>query len=123
MKKLTYIFSLLLIAIGLFAFFGWEIIGASKQSPTILIPAIVGFLMLIGAFVANKNHSAGMHISVLFAFLGALAGLGRLIPSAIKGSLDFSAVSTRLIIIMTVITVIYTILAIRSFIAARRARG
>lgn len=123
MKNLTYICSALLIALGAVGYFGWEAIGASKQSITAAIPAFVGILMLIGAIVANKNHMAGMHISVLFSALGALAGLGRLIPTAIKGNLDFAAASTLLILGMTVICVYYTTMAVRSFIAARRARG
>lgn len=123
MKNLTFLCSALLIITGAVGYFAWEAIGASKQSLTAAIPAFVGTLMLIGAVIAGKNHMAGMHISVLFALLGSLAGLGRIIPSAIKGNLDWGASSTALILIMTVICVFYTILAVRSFIAARRARG
>ena len=123
MKKLTYICSILLIILGALGYFAWEALGASKQSVTAAIPAFVGILMLIGALVANKNHMAGMHIAVLFSLLGALAGLGRLIPSAIKGSLDWGATSTLLILGMVVICAYYTVMAVRSFIAARKARG
>jgi len=123
MKNLTFLFSILLIITGAVGYFAWEAIGASKQSITAAIPAFVGILMLIGAIIAGKNHMAGMHIAVLFALLGGLAGLGRLIPSAIKGTLDWGASSTMLILVMTVICVIYTILAVRSFIAARKARS
>ena len=123
MKNLTFICSILLIITGAVGYFGWEAIGASKQSLTAAIPAFVGILMLVGAIVAGKNHMAGMHISVLFGLLGGLAGLGRLIPSLIKGTLDWGAPSSILILIMTVICVFYTIMAVRSFIAARKARG
>ncbi|MDF1859205.1 MAG: hypothetical protein P1U87_03255 [Verrucomicrobiales bacterium] len=123
MKKLTYICSILLILLGALGYFAWEALGASKQSITAAIPAFVGILMLIGGLVANKNHMAGMHIAVLFSLLGAIAGLGRLIPSAIKGSLDWGATSTLLILGMTLICAYYTVMAVRSFIAARKARG
>lgn len=123
MKNLTFICSILLILTGAIGYFAWEAIGASKQSITAAIPAFVGILMLVGALIAGKNHMAGMHIAVLFALLGGLAGLGRLVPSAIKGSLDWGASSTLLILVMTVICVFYTVLAVRSFIAARKARG
>ncbi|MEM9280936.1 MAG: hypothetical protein AAGA96_03855 [Verrucomicrobiota bacterium] len=120
MKKLTYTCSFLLIALGAIGYFGWELIGAAKQSFTAAIPAIFGILMLVGALVANKNHKVGMHIAVLFSLLGALAGLGRLIPTAIKGKLDWGAPSTILISIMTVICAYFTVMAVRSFIAARK---
>lgn len=123
MKKIAYLFAVLLIILGAVGYFGWEAIGAAKQSITAAIPAFVGILVLLGAIIAEKNVMAGMHISVLFAFLGGLAGLGRLIPSAIKGSLDWGAASTILILIMTALCLVFTVLAVRSFIAARRARG
>lgn len=122
MKKLTYICSFLLIILGALGYFAWEALGASKQSVTAAIPAFVGILMLIGAIIANKNHMAGMHIAVLFSLLGAVAGLGRLIPSTIKGNLDWGATSTLLILGMVLICGYYTVMAVRSFIAARRAR-
>lgn len=123
MKSLTYICSLLLIVLGALGYFAWEALGAAKQSITAAIPAFVGLLMLIGALVANKNHMAGMHISVVFAALGALAGLGRIIPASLKGTLDWGATSSLLILGMTAICLYYTVMAVRSFIAARKARG
>lgn len=123
MKKLTYICSLLLIALGAFGYFGYSILGAAAQSVTALIPAFIGIPMLIGAIVANKSVKVGIHIAVLFSFLGALAGLGRIIPGSIKGSLDWSKPSSLFILAMTIICLFYTIMAVRSFIAARKARG
>ncbi len=123
MKNLTYICSLLLIGLGAFGYFGYEVLGAAKQSITALIPAFIGIPMLIGGLVANKSVKVGIHIAVLFSFLGALAGLGRLIPGSIKGSIDWSKPSSIMIATMTVICLFYTIMAIRSFIAARKARS
>lgn len=123
MKNLTFICSTLLIILGLLGYFAWEALGASKQSITAAIPAFIGILMLLGGLIALKNNKVGIHIAVVFSFLGALAGLGRLIPSAIKGKLDWGATSTLLIVAMTAITLFYTVMAVRSFIAARRARG
>jgi len=123
MKNLTWICAALLIAIGGLGYFGWEMIGASKQSITAAIPAFVGILIGVGALIANKNHKLGMHIAVGVAFLGLLAGLGRIIPTAMKGELDFGASSTLLILSMTVICLVFTVLSVRSFIAARKAKG
>ena len=77
MRNLCYICAAALIIVGAVGYFGWEAIGASKQSATALISAFVGVPMLLGGLVAMKNNMAGMHIAVLFSALGALAGLGR----------------------------------------------
>jgi len=101
-------------------YLGWEAIGASKQSVTALIPAFIGLPMLLGGLVALKSTMAGMHIAVLFSALGALAGLGRVIPTVING--EFSGPGSVLIAIMTAVCLFFTVMAIRSFRAARRAR-
>lgn len=122
MKFLSFGCSLALIVTGAVGYFGWEAIGASQQSVTAAIPAFVGVLMLVGAVIALKNNMMGMHIAVLFSTLGSLAGLGRLIPSAVKGNLDWSTPAPILISIMTAICLLFTVAAVRSFIAARKAR-
>ena len=123
MKNLAFLCSAILIVLGLLGYFAWEALGASKQSFTAMIPAIFGIGMLVGAVIANKNTKVGMHIAVLFSLLGALAGLGRLIPSMAKGSLDWGATSTYLILIMTAVTIFFTVMAGRSVIAARKAQA
>lgn len=122
MRVLCYVCSALLILTGGVGYFGWEAIGASKQSLTAAIPAFVGIAMLIGGILAIKNTMLGMHISVLFPLLGTLAGFGRLVPGVIKGSLDWSAPAPKLITAMTIICLIFTVAAVRSFVAARKAR-
>ena len=120
MRSLCFICAGALIALGAVGYLGWESIGADKQSFTALIPAFVGLLMLLGGLVALKNNMAGMHIAVLFSTLGALAGLGRLIPTLIQG--EASGPGPVMIGIMTVACLFFTVMAIRSFKAARRAR-
>lgn len=122
MKNLAFLCSILLIITGLVGYLGWQQIGADKQSVTALIPAFVGGLMLVGAIIALKKNMLGMHIAVTFSLLGTLAGLGRLIPGLIKGTADFSKPAPIMISIMTAICLFFTVMAVRSFIAARRAR-
>lgn len=121
MKNLTIISSLLLIVLGLVGYFAWEAVGATKQSLTALIPTAVGVFILVGGIIAIKKHALGAHISVTFAFFGALAGLGRLVPQIMKGTSVLSG-SGLLLLLMTIICVFYTIMAVRSFAAARRAK-
>lgn len=122
MKNLAFLCSALLVATGLFGYFAWELIGATKQSVTALIPAFIGIPMLLGAIIALKKNKLGMHIAVTFSLLGALAGLGRLIPGLIKGTVSFADAAPKLILAMTAICLVFTVVAVRSFIAARRAR-
>ena len=123
MKVITWICALLLIAVGGLGYFGWEMIGASKQSITAGVPAVIGILIAFGAAIAAKNTKMGMHIAVGMASLGLLAGLGRIIPAVIKGTLVWGAASTLLILAMTVVCLVYTIMAFRSFVAARRGKS
>ncbi|MEX2579982.1 MAG: hypothetical protein WD342_13065 [Verrucomicrobiales bacterium] len=123
MKNLTFACSAILIILGAVGYFGWEAIGASQQSITAAIPAFVGILMLVGGLIALKNNMAGMHVAALFALLGGLAGLGRLIPQMGKDDFSWSEASTISVAIMTVVCLFYIVMAIRSFIAARKARG
>jgi uncharacterized membrane protein (GlpM family) len=124
MKNLAFLCSALLILTGLVGYFAWEAIGATKQSVTALIPAFVGVPMLIGAIIALKRNMLGMHIAVTFSLLGTLAGLGRLASAGLfQGSLDLSQAAPKLILVMTVICLFFTVMAVRSFIAARRARS
>lgn len=122
MKNLAFLCSALLIVTGLVGYFAWEAIGAAKQSITALIPAFVGVPMLIGALIALKKNMLGMHIAVLFSLLGSLAGLGRLVPGLIRGTVDFAEAAPKLILGMTLVSLLFTVMAVRSFVAARRAR-
>jgi len=123
MKNLTFTCSIILIILGAIGYYGWEAIGADTQSITAAIPAFVGIAMLIGGIIALKNTAAGMHIAVLFSLLGALAALGRIFSQIGKEGFDFTATSTLLITAMAAICVFFTVMAVRSFIAARKARG
>ncbi len=123
MRNLAFLSSALLILLGLVGYFAWEAIGATKQSVTSLIPSVVGVLMLVGAIIALKNNKLGMHISVLFSLIGTLLGLGRLVPGLIKGTVNFADAAPKLVLGMTIICVVFTVLAVRSFIAARRSRN
>lgn len=120
MRNICFACSGVLIVLGAIGYFAWSAIGADEQSPTAAIPAFVGIAMLIGGLVSLKNNMAGMHIAVLVSALGTVAGLGRLIMSIVKGSL--SGPAPVLVTLMTVICLYFTIMAIKSFKAARMAR-
>lgn len=123
MKNLTFTCSVILILLGAIGYLGWESIGAEKQSITAAIPAFIGIPMLIGGIIAIKKNALGIHIAVLFSLFGALAALGRIFSQIGKEGFDFAATSTLMISAMAIVCVFYTVMAVRSFIAARKARG
>lgn len=122
MRNICFICSVALILLGGVGYFAWDSIGAAKQSITAAIPAFIGIPMLIGGIISIKNNMMGMHIAVLASTLGALAGVGKLAADLFRGKLDWSLPAPKLVISMTIISLIFTIYAVRSFIAARKAR-
>ena len=107
---------LILLGIGGFA-------GSGFAAPTALIPAYFGAaLAILGVVVAVKpaTRKHAMHAAAAIALLGALASGGRLVVSLSHGGHDRLAIFS--LASMTVLCVLFVILAVRSFIAARRAR-
>lgn len=106
-----------LIVLGVAGYF----LGGS-QSYTAFIPSVFGLLILIGSLIATKNLKLGMHMAAVFGLLGFLAPLGRLIPTAAKGSLtlDLATISQ---VLMIIICGIFVWLCVLSFKRARKQRA
>jgi uncharacterized membrane protein (UPF0136 family) len=121
MPTVSIVFGVLLIALGMWGYFG-----TGTSSPTALIPAVFGVLLAAcGAFAFNeKNLKMAMHIAAtlaLLGFLGSFSGLMKL-PALLSGG-DVArpdAVIARSI--MAVLSLLFLILCVKSFIDARRAR-
>lgn len=121
MAKVTLVFALLFIALGLIGF-----IGTGSQHPTALIPAALG--LLLGIFGAlSFSPDAGrrklfMHINVtlgLLGFLGTVMGLLQwfhmLAGAAVKNPPAAESKAA-----MAILCLVYVVLCVRSFITARR---
>lgn len=124
MPAFAILFGALLTLLGLITYFaavfGWI---AARSSPTALIPAIAGvLLMLLGALALRPNmRKHAMHAAAMIGLLGIIAPLARLITVATHQGLTASpAVISQFL--MAILCAIFLILCIRSFIAARRAR-
>jgi hypothetical protein len=124
MAKVTIIFGVLLIVLGLVGFFG-----TGSAHPTSLIPAWWGLGLGFGGFLAISPSEARrkifMHINVTIgalgcigAFVEALRGYGAARSAGIDP--DMKALAAKLA--MAILLLIYVNLCVRSFIAARRAR-
>ena len=121
MPRITVIFSLLYIALGLAGFF---LTGAVHK--TALIPAAIGVVLLVLGLLGG-NEKLRMHVMHaallvgLLAFLGTVRGLFKL-PAAIDGTADRPAAVYEQAA-TAVLSLVYLGLGVRSFIAARRARA
>jgi hypothetical protein len=109
-----------LIALGLA---GYVLSGAA--SLTALIPAAFGLLLAVAGLLARdeRKRMHAMHGAVVVALLGflgsarGLLGIGQVFDGT--AARPAATVSQA---IMALLTLVYVILAVRSFIAARRAR-
>jgi uncharacterized membrane protein (UPF0136 family) len=124
MAKVTYVFGVLLILVGLVGYFG-----TGSVHPTALIPVWFGLALVVGGFLAvspsEGRRKLFMHINVtvgLVGFIGAIAsalhGYGHARSLGIDP--DYKALAAQLA--MAVLLLIYVNLCVRSFIQARRSR-
>lgn len=124
MAKVTIVFGILLIILGLAGFFGT---GAIHY--TALIPTWWGAALCVGGFLAispsEKRRKIFMHINVTVGLLGligaiaaALQGYGHARSLGIDP--DYVALAAKLT--MAVLLLIYVNLCVRSFIQARSSR-
>lgn len=112
--------ALLLLGIGGYVLTGME-------SPTALIPAAFGILLVICGMLARNpaRRKLAMHIAVVVGLLGFLGSLRGLIAFGRMLSGDTVARPNAVIAqtIMAVLTLLFTILCVRSFVNARRNRS
>jgi multisubunit Na+/H+ antiporter MnhF subunit len=124
MAKTTISFGVVLILLGIFGF-----VATGSHAPTALIPAFVGLLLGILGFLAitedAKKRMLFMHIAVTLGLLGFL-GTAKSIYDYIRlrQGVQFphpAAVEEKAA--MSVLLLIFVMLCVRSFVAARRARA
>jgi uncharacterized membrane protein HdeD (DUF308 family) len=124
MAKVTIIFGVLLIVLGLVGFFG-----TGSAHPTALIPTWFGLALGVGGVLAispsESRRKLFMHINVTIgalgcigAFVEALRGYGAARSAGLDP--DMKAFAAKLA--MAILLLIYVNLCVRSFIAARRKR-
>ncbi len=123
MAKLTIVFGILLILLGLFGY-----IATGHQHPTALIPLFFGVVLAAlgaGANTENvKRRMLLMHIAVtvaLLGFLGTISGVIDFIRME-TGTHFFYPAAPESKAAMCLLCLIFVLLCVRSFITARRAR-
>lgn len=119
MPRLTLFVGGLLLLVGIVGY-----VATSFSSMTALIPSVVGVLLLSSGGIALKNRKLGVHIALVVALLGALGMIMPLmsLPELFAGeSENPGAVISALVTV--IVLVVYIILGVRSFMAARRWRN
>ncbi len=92
---------------------------SGKMSWTALIPAFVGFVLLILGYAARAKENLRkhlMHVAVIVAVLGFLASAGRLLSKFSEISLSAAYISQ---IAMAVTCLLFVVFGVRSFMNAR----
>lgn len=124
MAKTTISFGVVLILLGIFAY-----VGSSSHAPTALIPAFVGLLLGILGFLAItddvKRRMLFMHIAVTLGLLGFL-GTAKSIYDFVRllqGTQFPHPLAVKEKAAMAVLLLIFVVMCVRSFVAARRARA
>lgn len=125
MAKLTIWFGVALILLGAWGFFG-----TGSEHPTALIPAYFGLALAVSGALANspdaKKRMLWMHVAVTFGLLGFLGSASRagveFRHASGAGLTHDATVAVSAQIAMAALCLIYVVLCVRSFIAARRDR-
>jgi hypothetical protein len=98
---------------------------AAFQTPTALIPVVFGVLLAACGLVARKEHLRrhAMHAAAAVALLGFLPSVPGLlgIPDLLAGEAARPA-AVVLRSVMAILCLGFLVVAVRSFVAARRAR-
>ena len=124
MAKTTIGLSAVLILLGILGF-----TSTGSQHPTALIPAIVGLILAILGFFAltdnAKKRMLYMHIAVTIGLLGFLGTAWSIVNyiEMIRGRQFPYPVAVEEKAAMAVVLLLFVLLSVRSFIAARRERA
>ncbi|MGA7245405.1 MAG: hypothetical protein WBX19_19630 [Terracidiphilus sp.] len=122
MAKVTLVFAVLLVALGLIGY-----VGTGSQHVTALIPTWFGVaLALFGLLAMSPSESRRklfMHINVTIGLLGFIGGAVEAVRGYMRATSaglapDQVALASKLT--MTGLLLLYVIMCVRSFIAARR---
>ena len=92
-------------------------------SPTALIPAAFGLVIAALGAAASSSEALRkhlMHVAVVVALLGFVIPLGRVLSKISEFTVSAASISQ---LAMSAICLIFVVLAIRSFVAARRERS
>lgn len=119
--RLTIIYSVLLIIIGIIGY-----IASGAASITALIPTFFGMILLLLGLLARKEHLRKLttHIAVVLGLIGFVATAGAIgdLVAIISGEDVQRQLAVVIKSIMSILSLLYIIICTKSFINARRAK-
>ncbi|HEX5234391.1 MAG TPA: hypothetical protein VFW25_03570 [Silvibacterium sp.] len=125
MAKTTICLGVVLVLLGILGF-----ISTGSHAPTALIPAIVGVILsVVGLFALTddaKKRMLYMHIAVtigLLGFLGTFWSIVNYIQMTVQGRQFPYPAAVEEKAAMAAVLLLFILLSVRSFIAARSARA
>lgn len=122
MARITIGFGVALVVLGIVGF-----VGSGAESVTALIPTFFGVVFAALGFVGQnpERRALTMHIAALLALLGIVGSAPGVLdlPDLIAGNDLERPWAVGVQSIMVLLLVVYLVLAVRSFIAARRERA
>jgi protein-S-isoprenylcysteine O-methyltransferase Ste14 len=120
--KIAIAVGVVLVVVGVWAY---TASGGADASPTALIPAMLGLLLVLAGLVGLRGGTArrhAMHAAAAVALLGVLGSLGQLVASPAAAS-DHAGIARTAGVLNLLLCAAFLVAAVRSFRAARRARG
>ncbi len=124
MHHVTVVVGVILSAIGLFGYFGSQ---SESPSLTALIPTAFGVILIVLGIVAHRAgvRMHAMHAAVTVGLVGFLMAGGRGIMKLGNAASDDITIArpARMTLLMAIVCLVYVILCIGSFVAARRRRS
>ncbi len=120
MARLTIVYGLLLIVLGIGSYFG-----TGQESKTALIPALFGVPILLSGVVALRDHlrKHAMHAAAALALLGFIGSAPGLVKVfALLGGGEVARPNAVIAqAVMALLSLVFLVLCVRSFINARRS--
>ena len=123
MAKMTIFFGVVLIVLGV-----WGFVATGSAHPTALIPTWTGLAMAVSGALARtedaRRRMMWMHVAGTVGLLGFLGAGSRAIVELVKthGAPLAQPVAVEDQTAMALICLVFVLLCVRSFIAARRTR-
>jgi hypothetical protein len=115
-----------LILIGLQGYFDFGgLLEVKERSPTALIPAAIGAVLVVCGILSRDDRLRKhvMHVAALVGVLGVFGALYRPLKAlAQNGSIDLTSVPVRLQLMTALLCLVFVVMCVQSFVAARRAR-
>ena len=97
-------------------------VAPKEVSPTALIPAGIGALLVLCAVVVIFKEPLRKHMMHLAAMLGVIGFLGGFMPIMRAGTFDWNKSSVKNGVYLSVVCLVFVIMCVKSFIDARKAR-